>query len=40
MIFVAAMFVLMLVGLALYLYMSCVLSRAGVDGAHVPLRSH
>jgi hypothetical protein len=32
MIFVAAMFVMTLVGLALYLYMSCALSSAGTTG--------
>jgi hypothetical protein len=40
MILVAAMFVLTLVGLALYLYMSGALSRAGTNGTHFPLRSN
>lgn len=40
MILVAAMFVLTFVGLALYLYMSGALSRAGASGVHFPLRSN
>ena len=40
MILVAALFVLTLVGLALYLYMSGAFSRAGTNGAHVPLRTN
>lgn len=39
MILVAAMVVLTLMGLALYLYMSGALSRGGTNGATLPLRS-
>jgi len=39
MILVVAMFVLTLVGLALYLYISGALSRAGTNGAYFPLRA-
>ena len=40
MIFVAAMVVLPLGGLALYLYLVGALSRVGTNGAQLPLRSN